>query len=637
MKLVKIMVVTLLVFMLGMPSYPSVKAETQIDVKAPEILAVTANKVYVAPGEKITFSMDVKDDSAFHLVYVSIEPKNRDVNPKMVTLKYNAATGKCEGTYVVPTTAFNERWQIYSVSASDIHGNETYSYIRAKDWKYTTEFVIFDGNDTVKPMIKGMFDQTIGLNSEFDMLKNVTAFDEIDGDITGNIGVVGTVDTTKIGDYPLTYAVSDKAGNRTEVERIISVRDLEKPVLSGVRDMQVYIEEDEPNLLKGISAYDNWDKDLTDKVVVSGIFDLKKKGTYNIQYSVTDSSGNTTVQKAKLLVAYYGIQTMTEGLNDVKLLVNDQFEPLAGVLVYDTAGNNFTGQLQIEGQVDTSKEGSYKLIYTFKDAINRVVKQERTVQVFEKKAPTFEGVGDVTIVEGTEFIPMQGVYGVDSFGDRIDSISASYSGSINEVGTHEVYYEVTDRWNQTIKHTRTVTVLPKTPHMVFTDVLPTHMYNKEITAMKEAGIITGYPDGSFKPDTNIKRQHVAALIDRAVKLTPIRPATTFSDVPTTHPYYKEIQALYRAGVIDGTAGKFRPDEELTRAQLAKILVNAFNLKQGNSEPLVFKDIQDTAWEKEYVTILSSNNITTGDGGYFKPQNKVTRMHYAVFMSRALQQ
>lgn len=98
-----------------------------------------------------------------------------------------------------------------------------------------------------------------------------------------------------------------------------------------------------------------------------------------------------------------------------------------------------------------------------------------------------------------------------------------------------------------------------------------------IYSLVEKGVITGYPDGTFRPNQSITRAQVAVMINRAVKLNPIREATTFSDVPTTHPYYAYIQALYRAGIIDGSAGKYYPSSVLTRGQMAKILANTYKL------------------------------------------------------------
>lgn len=153
-----------------------------------------------------------------------------------------------------------------------------------------------------------------------------------------------------------------------------------------------------------------------------------------------------------------------------------------------------------------------------------------------------------------------------------------------------------------------------------------------ILEMATRDIITGYPDGTFKPSKEIDRGQVAALFDRALDLQPIRPSKEFKDVPKNHMYYDEIQAVYRAGIFDGTNGNFRPGESLSRAQMAKIITIAFNLKPKSEANL--SDVKDL-WVEDYVNAMYTNGITTGSNGEYLPNKKVTREHYAAFLYRAL--
>ncbi|UOE78383.1 S-layer homology domain-containing protein [Parageobacillus thermoglucosidasius] len=167
----------------------------------------------------------------------------------------------------------------------------------------------------------------------------------------------------------------------------------------------------------------------------------------------------------------------------------------------------------------------------------------------------------------------------------------------------------------------------------FKDVGPSYWAYNEIMKMREKGIITGYSDNTFKPNNAIRRDHVAVLLARSMKLPVVEPATKFKDVPDNYLYANEIRKVQQANIFDGDAdGKFRPTEYLTRAQMAKVLTRAFNLqKKANYD---FPDT-DKHWAKEYVRALYSNGITFGSGGYFKPEEKVTRAQYATFLYRAL--
>ena len=78
-------------------------------------------------------------------------------------------------------------------------------------------------SDMTKPTITGANDVEITVGDAFDPKAGVTANDDTDGDVTSNIKVTGSVDTTKPGTYELTYTVSDAAGNEASVKRTVTV------------------------------------------------------------------------------------------------------------------------------------------------------------------------------------------------------------------------------------------------------------------------------------------------------------------------------------------------------------------------------------------------------------------------------
>lgn len=79
--------------------------------------------------------------------------------------------------------------------------------------------------------------------------------------------------------------------------------------------------------------------------------------------------------------------------------------------------------------------------------------------------------------------------------------------------------------------------------------------------------------------------------------------------------------------------KFNPKNNMTRAEMAVVLVKAFDLKpQGNFE---FADMKDH-WANEYVNILAGNKITSGTGdGNFNPNGIVTREQFSMFLYRTI--
>ncbi|MFJ7648880.1 S-layer homology domain-containing protein, partial [Lysinibacillus sp. NPDC097279] len=171
-----------------------------------------------------------------------------------------------------------------------------------------------------------------------------------------------------------------------------------------------------------------------------------------------------------------------------------------------------------------------------------------------------------------------------------------------------------------------------TPTITFSDI-STNWAKEMIEDIAMRGIINGYPDGTFRPNDAIQRQHVAIIIARAFALVPSREITPFNDVAANHPYYEGIMKLQQAGIIDGSNGFFHPSESLTRAQLAKIIVLAFGLtSEGTSH---FEDVPATHWAHNYIAILEDYGIALGDNGSFRPNEPVTRAQFVAFLYRVL--
>jgi hypothetical protein len=167
------------------------------------------------------------------------------------------------------------------------------------------------------------------------------------------------------------------------------------------------------------------------------------------------------------------------------------------------------------------------------------------------------------------------------------------------------------------------------------------LYEEEINYLTDLNIITGYPDGTFKPTAPIKRLQAVQMILRAKKINAEgAPNPNFTDVKPGDYGYEEIAKAVELGFISGKTdpktGKkyFDPWGTLTREQMAKILVLAYGLK--GTYHTDFKDVPKGSWSYGYISTLAANNITTGyQDGTFKPTQTLSRQHFAVFMARVL--
>ncbi|MGE7431510.1 S-layer homology domain-containing protein [Bacillus thuringiensis] len=166
----------------------------------------------------------------------------------------------------------------------------------------------------------------------------------------------------------------------------------------------------------------------------------------------------------------------------------------------------------------------------------------------------------------------------------------------------------------------------------FIDVPKTHWAYKEMMYMAENKIITGYGNGYFGATDPIIREHLAAFLYRYLKPQD-STNNPFIDIGDSN-FKKEILALTARGIFSVNVEKqFNPKNNMTRAEMAAVLVRTFDLKpQGNFD---FTDMKGH-WANEYVKILAGNKITNGTGdGNFNPNGLVTREQFSVFLYRTI--
>ncbi len=105
----------------------------------------------------------------------------------------------------------------------------------------------------------------------------------------------------------------------------------------------------------------------------------------------------------------------------------------------------------------------------------------------------------------------------------------------------------------------------------FPDVPAGYWAQNAINEMAGLGFLAGAPDGNFYPENPVTRAEFAAMIVKSLKL-PVKPGdkATFRDVTRKHWAYGVIETASKAGFITGYQGKFRPDEQVTRQEMAVI-------------------------------------------------------------------
>ncbi|MFD1929307.1 S-layer homology domain-containing protein [Sporosarcina siberiensis] len=173
-------------------------------------------------------------------------------------------------------------------------------------------------------------------------------------------------------------------------------------------------------------------------------------------------------------------------------------------------------------------------------------------------------------------------------------------------------------------------------HADFSDVPDDHKFKNYIDHLVELDAIGGYPDGTFRAESNVTRGQAAKILAVALKMPLINPATpTFKDVPKTNGFYTYIETLAAKGIIAGNPdGTFKSQNSLTRAQVAAIIANSFDLAERSY--VEFKDVDRNQWYYLNIDKLATSEITVGyPGNLFKPSGIVTRGEIAAFISRGI--
>ncbi len=165
--------------------------------------------------------------------------------------------------------------------------------------------IVYEDREAPVITLNGESEINLGINETYNE-PGYTASDDIDGDVTSKVTVDGTVDSSKYGDYTLTYKVKDSYDNEGIVTRVVHVKDFNPPVITMNGDSKISVKVGAEYSDAGCSAKDEIDGDLTSKVSVQNNVDTSKIGVYTVVYSVTDSSGN--VANAQRTVYVYDKQ-----------------------------------------------------------------------------------------------------------------------------------------------------------------------------------------------------------------------------------------------------------------------------------------------------------------------------------------
>lgn len=188
-----------------------------------------------------------------------------------------------------------------------------------------------------------------------------------------SVETVGKVNPEKFGIYPVKYIA--KHGNKTVTDhRRVSVVDSEKPEITLISDPLYYTLPENTYEEEGYTATDNYDGDITDRVI-------RVQTREKVTYTVSDSFGNvTTVERAIVYLDPTPPELTLKGPTHYTMTVGQQYVE-EGCIAIDNCDGDISKNVQISGTVDRYTPGDYQVSYYAEDSYGNIGAVTRTVTV----------------------------------------------------------------------------------------------------------------------------------------------------------------------------------------------------------------------------------------------------------------
>lgn len=422
-----------------------------------------------------------------------------------------------------------------------------------------------------------------------------TANDNYDGDISEDIEVTWTIDTSVLWDQVLTYDVTDAHDNTaTTVTRTVTVVTGATPVITLNGSGSVEVEVFTAYTDAGAAASDTEQWDMTSSIVTDNPVNTEMLWEYTLTYDVTDANGNVAerVTRTVRVVDTTPPVITLNGSATVFVTVWSVYED-AGATADDNYDGDLTERVFSKDTVDTWTLGTYTITYYVYDTHeNRAEGVTRTVIVQEAVKDTADNNGDGG--GGGNPKPKKNTESNNSNGNENNGNNGNETSGNNG--------------NETSGNTLS-TVTEE---------------DFDVGAGEEEIPLENTDSGSL--DTN------SGSVDTQ-KVCGVAYTGGFDDIETSFakPYVEKL-ALY--GMLDGEDKMFRPQDNITRAEFLKILLREDCIDYSNADAgtLHFSDIQKDTWVAKVVEKSVSLGIANGyDNGEFRPNNGISRIEAVKFL------
>ena len=455
-----------------------------------------------------TFTIDVEDTTK--PTVEDIANQTQEVNTEIEPIKIEATdnsgqavTNKVDG--LPDGVTFDEATNTISGTPSEVGSYDITVTTTDKNGNSETTTFTIDVEDTTKPTVESVADQTQEVNTEItpitiesednsgqtvtnkvDGLPDGVTFDEATNTISGT--------PSKVGSYDITVTTTDENGNSETTTFTIDVEDTTKPTVESVADQTQEVNT-EINPIK-IEATDNSGQAVTNKVegLPAGItFDEatntisgtpSEVGSYTVTVTTTDENGNATETTFTIDVEDTTKPTV-EDITDQTQEINTEINPIK---IETTDNSGQTVRNKVEGLPDgvtfdeatntisgtPSEVGSYTVTVTTTDENGNATETTFTIDVEDTTKPTVEDITDQTQEINTEMTPIK-IEATDNSGQAVtnkveglpdgvtfDEATNTISGTPSEVGKYLITITTIDKDGNTATTTLTINVIDTT-------------------------------------------------------------------------------------------------------------------------------------------------------------------------------
>lgn len=158
--------------------------------------------------------------------------------------------------------------------------------------------------------------------------------------------------------------------------------------------------------------------------------------------------------------------------------------------------------------------------------------------------------------------------------------------------------------------------------------MPTGWSNAAMTYAVNNGYIKG-SNGKLNPQGLATRAQVASIFARVLKLENKADLGSYTDVDASQWYYDDLAKAVDAGLFKGSDNKLRPNDNITREEVMAIIARAYNLTGENGNLSAFTDGSTvSSWAVNAVSALVENGIVNGSNGKLNPKTNITREEFA---------